>query len=52
MIIPIVVKVEHPVQLTVCGDDEVLGALDSFAQCLSCILFHLNVVEFPVTNRM
>lgn len=50
MIVSVVVKVEHSVQLTLHGDVQVLGVLDPLAERLPGVLFHLDVVELPVNN--
>ena len=47
MVVSVVVKVEDPVELAVNGDVDVLSVLDSLAQRLSGVLFHLDVVKLP-----
>ena len=51
MVISVVVKVEDPVELAVNGDVDVLSVLDSLAQRLSGVLFHLDVVKLPGTEH-
>lgn len=48
MIIPIVVQVEHTVDLAVVAHMDVVHVLHAFARRLPGVLLHLNVVEFPV----
>ncbi len=47
MIVAVVVNVEDPVQLRVLVNVQLAVALAAFAQRLSGILLHLDVVEFP-----
>ena len=51
VVISVVVKVEDPIELAVNGDVDVLGVLDSLAQRLSGVLFHLDVVKLPGTEH-
>lgn len=48
MIIPVVVQVEHTVDLAVVAHMDVVHVLHAFARRLPGVLLHLNVVEFPV----
>ena len=50
MVVPVVVEVEHPVELAVQGDAQVLGVLDALAQRLPGVLLHLDVEEFPANK--
>ena len=47
MVVSVVVKVEDPVELALHGHMEILRVLDSLAESLSGVFFHLNVVELP-----
>ena len=47
VVVSVVVKVEDSVQLTLHGDVKVLPVLDSLAESLSGVFFHLDVVKFP-----
>ena len=47
MVVSVVVKVEDSVQFTLHGDVQVLAVLDSLAESLSGVFFHLDVVKFP-----
>lgn len=47
MIISVVMKVENSVKLGVSSHVEVLGRLQTFADCLTSVFLHLDVVEFP-----
>ena len=47
VVVSVVVEVEHPVELGVESNPQVVGVLDPFAQRLPCVLLHLDVVELP-----
>ena len=47
MVVPIVMKVKNPVELTVPGYSDLLGVLHALAQGLPSVLLHLDVVELP-----
>ena len=47
LVISVVVQVEDSVQFTLHGDVQVLPVLDSLAESLSGVFFHLDVVKFP-----
>lgn len=47
VIVSVVVKIQHAVQLAIHGDSQIFSVLDSFAECLSRVLFHLDIVKFP-----
>jgi len=47
VIVSVVVKVQYSVQLAVNRDSQIFGILDTFAESLSGILFHLDVIKFP-----
>ena len=47
VVVSVVVEVEHPVELGVNSDPQVVGVLDPLAQRLPGILLHLDVVELP-----
>jgi hypothetical protein len=48
VIIAIVMQIQHTVNLTVHRNVDVVDAFDTFADRLSGVLLHLNVVKFPV----
>ena len=47
VVVSVVVKVEDPVQLALHGHMEILRVLDSLAESLPRVFFHLDVVELP-----
>ena len=47
MVVPVVVEVEHAVQLGLHRDAQFLRALDALAQGLPRVLLHLDVVKLP-----
>lgn len=51
MIIPIVVQVEHTVDLAVVAHMDVVHILHAFARRLPGVFLHLNVVEFPAARK-
>jgi hypothetical protein len=51
VIITIVVQIENPVDFAVFAHVYVFGSLQALANGLSCIFFHLNVIELSVGNR-
>lgn len=51
VVIPVVVKVEHSIQLWISGNVDVLRCLQAFTNRLSGVFLHLDVVEFPVTKE-
>ena len=51
VVVPVVVKVEDPVQLAVYGDSQVVGVLDALAEGLPGVLLHLDVVKLPGSKR-
>lgn len=52
MVVPVVMQVEDPVDLTVATDVQVLNGLDALAYCLPGILLHLDVVELSATSAI
>lgn len=51
MVIPVVMQVEHPVQLRVAGDVQVLGRLQTLADGLPRVFLHLDVVELSAKKQ-
>jgi hypothetical protein len=51
VIVPVVVQVDDPVELAVHVDVDLVRTVETFAQGLSRVLLHLNVVEFPANTR-
>lgn len=51
VIIAIVMQVKHTVDFTVHVYLDVIHTLDTFADRLTGILLHLNVVKFPAKNK-
>lgn len=51
VIIAIVMQVKHTVNFTVHADVNVVHTLNTFADRLSGVLLHLNVVKFPANNK-
>lgn len=51
VVIAIVMQIEYSVNFTIHVDVNVVDALDTFADSLSGVLLHLNVVKFPATKK-
>ena len=51
VVVSVVVQVEHPVQFGVTCYVQVLRCLQTFTDGLSCILLHLDIVEFSVKKK-
>lgn len=51
VIITVVVQIENPVDFAVFAHMYVFGSLQALANGLSCIFFHLNVIELSVGDR-
>lgn len=51
VIIAIVMQIKHTVNFTIHVDVNVVDALDTFADSLSGVLLHLNVVKFPAKSE-
>lgn len=51
MVVPVVMQVEHPVQLGVACHVQVLRCLQAFTDGLSRIFLHLDIVEFPAKTE-
>ena len=47
VVVSVVVKVENSVELALHRDMKIIGVLDSLAECLPGVFFHLDVVELP-----
>jgi len=48
VVVAVVVQVEDPVDLDVLVDVDVLRSLQTLANGLPCVFFHLNVIELSV----
>lgn len=51
VVITVVVEIEHPVDLGVTTDLEILDVFNALRDGLSRVLFHLDVVELPETRK-
>lgn len=51
MVVPVIMQVEDSVYLGVSAHVQVVCVLDAFADGLSCVLLHLDVVELPETTN-
>lgn len=51
MIIPIIVKIQYSVNITIDADMQIIGILYSFADRLPGVFFHLNVIEFSAKEK-
>lgn len=52
VVVPVVMEVEDPVDLTVSADVKVLNGLDTLTYSLARILLHLDVVELSATTAI
>ena len=50
VVVSVVVKVENPVELALHGHMKIVRVLDSLAESLPGVFFHLDVVELPGNN--
>lgn len=52
VVVPVIMEVEDPVDLTVSADMKVLNGLDTLTYSLARILLHLDVVELSATTAI
>lgn len=51
VVVPVVVKVQHTINLRIPGHVELVCTLNTFADCLPRVLLHLNIVELAAKRE-
>lgn len=51
VIVSVVVQIQHPVELRIAPNVQIVSVFHPFGHRLSCILFHLDVVEFSAKKK-